>query len=187
LKRYSEAKLELEACLDIFENNPASRAKVLGSLASLYEDIGDPSQAITQERRALTLSNALPDPVGRAISHGNLANYLEKAGGGQNLAESARRHGLASLVYRLATGSTELLKTTFRNYVIDFRTAASTETEPNIPRLAELLGDPAFDALKEWLAQQQVDLDKLQATIDEFLDQARQAAKQSPAQQPHPP
>jgi hypothetical protein len=30
--------------------------------------------------------------------------------------------------------------------------------------------------------QHQVDLDDLQAAIDQFLDQAREAAKQSPAQ-----
>jgi hypothetical protein len=36
--------------------------------------------------------------------------------------------------------------------------------------------------LKEWLAQRQVDLDNLQAAIDQILDQARQAAKRSPAQ-----
>jgi tetratricopeptide (TPR) repeat protein len=181
LERYSEAKLELDACLDIFENNPASRAKALSSLASLYKDIGDLAQAITQERRALTIFDALPEPQERAISHANLANYLPTAGGGQNLAESARHH-LVALVYFLASGSTQLLQTTFRNYVIGFRAAASAGTEPDIPRLAELLDDPAFVSLKEWLAQRQVDLDDLQAAIDEFLDQARDAAKQSPPQ-----
>src|SRR5262249_1182621 len=63
LNRHGEAKLELEACLDIFENDPVSRAKVLGSLANLYDDIGDLVQAITQQRRALVLRNALPDPT----------------------------------------------------------------------------------------------------------------------------
>lgn len=85
------------------------------------------------------------------------------------------------MVYFLATGSTQRLKTTLNNYVIVFRAAASVGTEPNIPRLAELLADPAFAALKEWLVHRQVDLDKLQATIDQFLDQA---AKQSPAVTP---
>ena len=181
LKRHGEAKLEFEACLDIFENDPANRAKVLGSLASLYDEVGDLAEAITQQRRCLTLANALPDPTGRAGSHQNLGIYLEKAGGQQNLAESGS-HGLAALGYFFATGSTELLKTTLHNYVIDFRTAASARTEPNIPPLAELLDDPAFAALKEWLAQRQVDLDDLQVAIDELLDQARRAAKQSPAQ-----
>jgi tetratricopeptide (TPR) repeat protein len=181
LRRYSEAKLELEACLDIFENNPVNRAKILSSLAGLYNDIGDLAQAITQERRALTLRNALPEPEERASSHSNLANYISEAGGGQNLAESAR-HQLVAVVYCLAIGLAQSLQVIFHNYVILFRTAASARTEPSIPRLAELLDDPAFAALKEWLAQRQVDLDNLQAAIDQILDQARQAAKRSPAQ-----
>ncbi len=181
LKRHGEAKLEFEACLDIVDNDPAGRAGVLGSLASLYDDIGDVAQAITQQRRALTLANALPGPTTRAALHQNLAIYLTKAGGQQNLAESAR-HRVADVVYCLATGSTQSLKTSLHNYVISFRAPAPGETEQNIPRLAELLDDPAFAALKEWLAQQQVDLDNLQAAIDQFLDHARQAAKQSPAQ-----
>jgi tetratricopeptide (TPR) repeat protein len=181
LERYSEAKLELEACLDIFETDPAGRGTALSSLASLFDDVGDLAQAITQQRRALALRNALDQPDARAISHANLANSLRRAGGEQNLAESAH-HRLADLVYCFATESTESLQTTFRNYVIVFRTAGSAATEPNIPRLAELLDDPAFAALKEWLAERQVDLGDLQAAIDQVLDQAREAAKQSPGQ-----
>jgi tetratricopeptide (TPR) repeat protein len=181
LNRQGEAKVELEAILDIFENAPDDKAQVLSSLASLYSDIGDLAQAITQERRALTLRSTLPQPSERVISHANLAVYLRRAGGAHNLAESAR-HRLADLVYCLAIGLTESLKTTFHNYVILFRAHASAGTESNIPRLAELLADSEFAALKEWLAQQQLDLDDLQAAIDQIFDQARQAAKQSPAQ-----
>jgi tetratricopeptide (TPR) repeat protein len=180
LHRESEAKLELEACLDIFENDPSKRAAVLGSLSNLYYQIGDLAQAITQARRALTLRNTLPEPGERARSHEYLAVFLCEPGEKQNLAESAR-HGLANLAYLLVTGLAQPLETV-RNYVIDFRAAASVATELNIPRLAELLDDPAFVALKEWLVQRQVDLQDLQAIIDEFLDRARQATKQSPAQ-----
>ncbi len=181
LKRHGEAKLEFEACLDIFENDPFARAKVLSSLASLYNGIGDLAQAITQEGRALALHNILPKPDARAISHGNLATHLDHAGGGQNLTESTR-HRLAAFVYFLVSGSTRHLKTIFDNFVINFRIAASAGIELNIPRLAELLNDPSFAALNEWLAQRQVELDDLQAGIDEFLDQARQTARESPAQ-----
>jgi len=99
LNRYGEAKLEFEACLDILENDPAARAVVVSSLAQLYNDIGDLPQAITQERRSLTLRNILPDPTVRANSHQNLANYLRRTGGGQNLADSAR-HRLAAVALR---------------------------------------------------------------------------------------
>src|SRR5258708_39404867 len=178
LKRYSEAKLELEVCLDIFENDPVNRATVVGSLAHFYYEIGDLPQAITQARRALTLCNTLPEPRERAISHEHLSVFLRDPGEEQNLAESAR-HGLANFVYVFVTGLAQHLETSFRHHVVFFRTAASARTEPNIPRLAELLDDPAFVALKEWLAQRQGDLDDLQAARDQILDQARQAARQS--------
>lgn len=52
LDRFGEAKTELEECLRVFENDPAQRARVLSSLACLFNEQGDVAQAITQERRA---------------------------------------------------------------------------------------------------------------------------------------
>ena len=46
-----------------------------------------------------------------------------------------------------------------------------------MPRAADLLADLAFAPLEQWLRQRQVDVADLQAAVDQFLDQARQAAK----------
>lgn len=59
LGRYPEAKAELENCLRVFQNDPASRARVLDSLANLFAKQGDVREAITQVRRALALREAL--------------------------------------------------------------------------------------------------------------------------------
>ena len=45
-----------------------------------------------------------------------------------------------------------------------------------MPRVAELLADPAFHPLEQWLRQRQVDVAKLQAAVDQFIEQVRQAA-----------
>ncbi|HWX43345.1 MAG TPA: hypothetical protein VN345_19540, partial [Blastocatellia bacterium] len=59
---------------------------------------------------------------------------------------------------------------------IHVRRAQSAGTTLTVPRVAELLADPAFRPLADWLRQRQVDLDELQGVVDQFLDQARQAA-----------
>jgi hypothetical protein len=47
--------------------------------------------------------------------------------------------------------------------------------------VAELLADPAFAPLDQWLRQRQVDVAELQAAVDHLLDQARRAASQAPS------
>ena len=197
LVRLPEAKAELEACLVLFEGNPAGQAKVLSSLADIFDRQGDRAQAVAQERRALALSERLPDPADRALSHNNLASSLEPGGSPAALAEAAR-HQLAALAYQLAAGLGQHLQTSFRNYVIDYRRAraagvvggwarrvwnlmslrrrGAAGAEPEIPRLAQVLADPAFAALDQWLRQRGMDPAELQAAIDEVLAQAREAA-----------
>ena len=147
LGRFGEAKAELEDCLQVFQNNPASSARVLSSLADLFAKQGDVAQAITQERRALALREQLPDPGDRAISHNNLANYLERSGTPSALAESPR-HQLAALIYLLVAGLGQDLQTSLRNYAIRFRRAHAAGTPLAVPRVAELLADPAFHPLE---------------------------------------
>ena len=67
LGRFGEVRAELEACLQLFQDNPSMRAKTLSSLADLFSRQGDVSQAITQARRALVVCEQLPDPADRAI------------------------------------------------------------------------------------------------------------------------
>lgn len=177
--RFGEARTELEACLPLFQSNPEGTAKVLSSLAELFARQGDVAQAIAQERRALALCEQLPDPADRAVSHNNLANYLERQGNPSTLVESPR-HQLAALIYRLVAGLGEYLGTSLHNYSIRFRRAHAAGTELAVPRVAELLADPAFYPLEQWLSQRQVDLDELQAGVDQFLEQTRQAALEQP-------
>ncbi len=178
-----EAKNELEACLLLFQNNPERRATVLSSLATLFSKRGgdkrdDLDQSIALERRALVLREQLLVPVDRAISHDNLAIRLERRDAVAERAES-RRHQLAALIYRIVVGHGQHLNTSFRNYSIDFRRAQSTGADFTPPRVADLLADPAFAALDQWLRQQQAPVDALQAAVDDFLEQAREVALSS--------
>jgi hypothetical protein len=171
--RFSEAQAELEDCLQLFQHDPARSALVLGSLATLFYSQDDSVQAITQERRALALREQMPDPQNRALSHNNLAIYLKRLPAA--LAESPR-HQLAALVYRLVAGLGQHMQDSLGNYAIDFRRAHEAETPLAVPRLTDLLADPAFDPLARWLRGRQVDVDELQAAIDDLLAQVRAAA-----------
>lgn len=172
LRRFGEAKTELEACLPALAGDHASIAKVLGCLADLLGQQGDFGQAITQQRRALGLRESLPDPADRASSHNNLANYLENRGEAADLAES-QLHQLASLAYRLAAGLGQDLKFSVQGYSIRFREARDAGKDLQVPRLAELLAEPAFSPLSEWLARRGVDLFELQDEIDAWLLRVR--------------
>lgn len=175
LGRFGEAQMELEACLQLFQHSPADVAKVLGSLANLFDKQGDVAQAIRQQRRALALCEQLPDPRDRAGSHHNLAIYLERSGAPSALAESSR-HQLAALLYFLVAGLGQDLQTWLRNHTIRFRRAHAAGTPLTVPRVAELLADTAFRPLDDWLNQRQMDVDELQAVVDQYLEMARQAA-----------
>jgi len=173
--RFGEARAELEDCLQLFQDNPSWRSKALSALADLFSRQGDVPQAITQQRRALAVREQLPDPDDRAISHGNLANYLQRQGTASALVESTC-HRLADLIYCLVAGLGQHLQTSLRNYGIDFRRARAAGTELAVPRVAELLADPAFYPLDSWLRQRQVSPAELQREVDQFLEQVREAA-----------
>lgn len=175
LGRFGEAKTELEVCLQSFAGNREMTAKTLSSVADLLNQQGDVAQAIVQQRRALGLCEHLPDPQDRAISHGNLANYLKRRGQAADLAES-RRHQLVALVYRLVAGLGQDLKSSMRNFVIDFRWTRDAGRELKVPRLAELLADPAFAPVGLWLEQRGVAVENVQAEMDGWLARIREAA-----------
>ena len=177
--RFSEARAELEACLKLFQCDSVLSAKTFISLAKLFSKQGDVAQSITQQRRALALCEQLPDPSDRAISHNNLAIYLELHGTQDALAE-APRHRLADLIYLLVADLKKDIRDSQRNYAFDFRRAHDAGIELPVPRVAELLAAPAFDPLERWLRLRQVDVAELQATVDQVLEQVRQAALKQP-------
>jgi hypothetical protein len=174
--RMDEAKAELEACLTLFESDPAMSAMVLSSLAAVFNRQGDIRQAIIQERRSLAMREQLPNPADRAISHNNLAIYLERSGTPSDLAESSL-HQLVALIYTLVAGLGESLKTSLNNYAIRFRRARAAGTVLAVPRVEELLADPAFAALAQWLSKREVPVDQLQSDVDQYINLARQAGE----------
>jgi tetratricopeptide (TPR) repeat protein len=174
--RIDEAKAELEACLLLFEGDHAASATVLSSLADLLDTQGDIRQAIIQERRSLAMREQLPNPANRAASHNNLANNLERSGTMTDLAESSH-HRLAALIYVLVAGLGESLKTSLGNYAICFRLARAAGTVLAVPRVEELLADPAFAPLAQRLSKREVPLNQLQSDVDQLLDQARLAGE----------
>jgi tetratricopeptide (TPR) repeat protein len=173
--RIDEAKAELEACLTLFEGDPAMSAAVLSSLAGVLERQGDTPQAIIQERRSLAIREQLPNPADRAVSHHNLANYLELSGAPSALAESSF-HQLAALIYTLVAGLGGRLMDSLGQYAIRFRRARDAGSVLAVPRVEELLADPAFAPLKHWLSKREVPLDQLQSAVDQPLDAARNSA-----------
>lgn len=179
MNQFREAQIELETCLSLFLNDPNRRATVLGALADLFNAQSDFNQAIIQQRRALALQDQLPNPEARAISHANLSGYLNLSGTLSDLAE-ASHHRLAGLIYFLVSGFTQNAQMVLRNYVIYFRRAHTAGLQLAVPRLSELLAKPAFAALDQWLRQREVELEELQAGIDELLEQARQKAFSDP-------
>jgi len=174
LGRFGEAKVEMEACLEIFRNDPSRSQVALSSLASLFDDQGDLASAIELERRALALCEQLPDPQDRAISHNNLANFLE-TGDPVDRAESPR-HQLAALIYFLAAGLGQHLQTSMHNYAVRFRRAQSEGIDLAVPRVADLLADPAFQPLTAWLRRRGVEVAVVQEAVDQFLEAARNMA-----------
>jgi tetratricopeptide (TPR) repeat protein len=177
LGRSAEARAELEDCLEVFRDDPAGSARTLGSLASLFDEQGDVREAIVQQRRVLAMCEQLPDPRDRAISHNNLAKYLKRSGTPAALAESTR-HCLAALIYHFASGLGQDLQTLLCNHATRLGRARAASTELAVPRVAELLADPAFRPLADWLRQRQANLDEVQALVDQVLEAARQAAEQ---------
>lgn len=174
LGRLGEAQHELVHCLEIFERagDETRRAMVLSALADLSGERGDLPQAIALARRALAIHNTLPHPADRAISHGNLCNYLARAG---KLPE-ATAHEAAALVYLSATGHRQLLLTSTHNHALRLHRARQAGQEHTLPRLADLLTRPDFAPLRDWLTAGQANLDQLQEAVDAFVAQCRETA-----------
>ncbi len=174
LCRFGEAQAELEACLRMFQHDPVRRARTLGALGLLFGDQGDVVQAIMQGRQALALCAQLPDPHDRAVSHGNLANYLERHDTPSASVEAAY-HRLAALIYFLVARLGQDLRTLLGLYAFRFCRAQAAGAPLVVPRVAALLAESAFQSLADWLRQRQVDVAELQTAVDAVLEQVQQA------------
>ncbi len=175
LNRFAEAKAEFEACLEIFQNDPLRKARTLGSLANLFDLQGDRPHAIELGRRALAGHELRPDPQEIAIAHSNLANYLDIRAEAKDREEAAM-HRVAALAYFLEADLEVHLPMLMRNYGPHFLAAHLAGHKLAIPRVAEILANPAFAPLETWLRGRRVELVELQARVDQFLERAREAA-----------
>jgi hypothetical protein len=68
------------------------------------------------------------------------------------------------------------LQIAFSNQILDFKRDPPSDPGAALPRLAEVLADPTFAPLQQWLAARQGDSVRLQAIIDTFLQRAQRAA-----------
>jgi len=166
LGRLDEAQLVVESCLDEFITKQHTQGQVmaLGALAHIWRERGEISKAIDLSRQVLLLYNSYSDPIDRARSHCNLAWYLGETG---NLHEAAR-HQLADIIYCHVSGHRQSLMSAIAN-LIEFNTRATQAGHRyKLPRLADLLADPEFNALKQFLTSRNIDFDDLQASIDAY-------------------
>jgi len=175
LSRLDEAQRVLESCVAVYREvgDLLMEAKALSALASLWYEWDDHKQAAGLERQALVILNRRADPTGRAISHGNLASYLNLFG----LAGEATRHRLTAIVYDFGMGHGQSLARDLSNLAIDIRRAAASGKRYELPRLAELLARPEFEPLQRTLAEWNVALDELQAKIDEVVEEVRRGVE----------
>src|SRR4029077_10582837 len=96
------------------------RTLTLNALADLFYETKDFLQATTLGRRALAVSETLPQLDERFTCHNNLANYLTDSGDATNHAE-ALRHRIAAHICALLLESVPKLELVTENYLHIFR------------------------------------------------------------------
>ena len=113
LERFGAAREVLEACRSAFEQagEVGNIGKALGGLADLEDKQQNLREAVGFEEIALRYAYQAGDPGDCAISHNNLANYLERSGAA---ADRVLVHHLAAALIFFQTGSGGL-STTLQN------------------------------------------------------------------------
>ncbi|MGH8902245.1 MAG: AAA family ATPase, partial [Egibacteraceae bacterium] len=107
LGRLGEAKALLLDCRQVYEDahDVAWLGRVLSALADVESELGRTGSAVRLEQDALRLHYTAGDPDDIAVSHFNLANYLQRDGRDVVVALA---HRLACAVIELQTGSGRL-------------------------------------------------------------------------------
>jgi len=135
LGRYKEARQLLLDCRTVYETERyiAGLGKVWGALADLADKTGDQADAVRFEEVALAYTYQAGRPEDCAISHNNLANYLQRSG---NDTSTVLAHRLvdAIICYQIKSGS----------FTISLRNLALTEL-PATP--------PSFDSVADTVEQ----------------------------------
>lgn len=167
LERFDQAQAVLEKCLEVDKkmDDLAGQASELSALANIWNERGHHLQAIALERQALTLHERLDDPQDRVTSHGNLANYLAKAGD----YPACAAHRLAEIIYCFVTGHRQDLKRALSNHAIHTKQAAEAGADYRLPLLQDLVRQPEFAALRDFIQASGQSIEALQAAVDELL------------------
>jgi hypothetical protein len=164
LGHLDEAQEVLNHCLQVYKRyeDLTGQEQSLSALADICNKRGDSSQAIALERQALAICERLEDPEDRAISHGNLANYLFNAG--DYLASG--EHRLAVLIYFRLTGNQQSVARQLNNHAIVTKKAAAAHVNYRLASVQDLLKLTEFAALRHYLLAAGVDIAELQTLID---------------------
>jgi tetratricopeptide (TPR) repeat protein len=162
-----EAQRVLEGCLQVQTHvgDLTEQGRILSSLANVWKERGDVSRAIELERQSLAIRERLPNPEDRAISHGNLSNYLHKVG----QIEEGARHLFAAITYLVVIGNQQHLTTFLGNLANRLQEAKEKGTTYPLPRLNELLQHAEFSSLRRWLVERGVEVGELQGVVDGIL------------------
>ncbi len=174
LRLPDQALKELKHCLAVFEgaNDRVARGRTLSALADVYHEKGDLAQAVSLQRRALALVSALPDPESRGVSHHNLGLYLGLVGDHAGMAA----HELAAVLYMVASGHVQHVQHWADVHARRILQARHAGWIHELPKVRDLLGQPSFAALAEWLAAQQVDSTQAQEVVDAITAKCLAAA-----------
>ena len=107
LQRFDDARALLNDCRRVFEQERdiPRLGKVYSALADLSDSTVDRAGAVAFEETALRYRYQAGEPEDCAISHNNLANYLERQ---DAMAERVLAHRLAAATILLQTGSGQL-------------------------------------------------------------------------------
>jgi len=169
-----EIAMECLAILRAAEDWPHV-ARALAALAHIAGSRGLVDRAVAEMGRALDFERGLSEPADRAAAHHNLSVFLHRD---SRTADSAA-HWLAGIAYRVAAGldPRPALKGLRAHRTFARRTGSficmaeggDFERGFTLPRLADILKQPAFDALRRFLEARAVRVDELQAKIDELV------------------
>lgn len=117
LRRYRDARALLEYCRAVFERESAvyELSAVYGALADLEDNEDHPASAARFEQAALRYTYQAGSPEDCAISHHNLANYINRAEGGAPDAALAHRLADAIICFQIGSGG---FATSLRNLAL---------------------------------------------------------------------
>ncbi|MCE7985852.1 MAG: CHAT domain-containing protein, partial [Caldilinea sp. CFX5] len=148
LGRTAEARSLLLACRDAFEQERAipQLGRVYGALADLEDKTGSRTAAVRWEEVALGYSYQAGDPADCAISHHNLANYLQRQGAAPS-AVLAHRLADAIICYQTQSGGFDITLRNLANADLPATSPSFTAVVAEVEQIAGVRFAALFDRL----------------------------------------